>query len=168
MNEEEMNQEQVEVADSGSDVQDTGSYENPEEAQQEQGYEGESDYMADTSQQPMANNSSSNSAEAMKTLHLFDLSQKLCDYGNILGDNLKELDRGLLDLETIGYLRQIDTRLEDFQAKTRDFIVEVFYKETYEKNLYIYLSLRHYLLTMVKFLRHILKLNTLNIEQDKK
>ena len=162
----EINQQQLQIADSGSDVNQPVDDE-MEQMQQpiDNGFEAEADYMANPSQPPMSQNSSSISAETMKMLHLFDLSQKLYDYGKILGDNLTEIDESLLDIENVGLVRQIETRLEEFQQKTRDFIVEVFYKETYEKNLYIYMSLRHEILTMIKFLRELLKLHVVDEEQ---
>ena len=155
----EIDQQQLQTADSGSDLYDPNV---DPTAQQDPGYETEADYMADQSQLPMSQNSSSLSAETMKILHLFDLAQDLYDYGNILGDNLKEIDKSALDKRVFGHIRQIEQRLEEFQQKTRDFIVEVFYKETYEKNLYIYMSLRHEILTMIKFLRELLRLHVVD------
>jgi hypothetical protein len=102
----------------------------------------------------------------MKMLHLFDLSQKLSEFGNILGDNLEEIDESLLDIEVVGYIEELKKRLEDYKQKCRDFIVEVFYKETYEKNLYIYLSLKNEILNMTKFVRELLQLQT-NIVEEK-
>ena len=155
----EMDQEQLQIADDGSDVNQPVEEEIPE-----QNYENEADYMANPSQPPMSQNSSSLSAETMKMLHLFDLSQELYEFGEILGDNLKEIDESLVDIETVGYIRQVGKRLERFREKARDFIVEVFYRETYEKNLYIYMSLRNEILIMTRFLSEILNLDNLNVE----
>ena len=161
----EIDQQQLQIADSGSDVnQPVGDEMGQMQQPTDFGYEAEADYMAGPSEPPMPQNSSSLSAEAMKMMHLFDLSQDLYEYGKILGDNLTEIDESLLEIDDVALIRQLEERLKEFKKKTRDFIVEVFYKETYEKNLYIYMTLRHELVTMVKFLRTLLSLNTLVIE----
>ena len=54
-----------------------------------------------------------------------------------------------------------------FKLKLRDFIAEVFSKETYEKNLYTYLVLRHELLSIIKYIRSLLKLETLEVDEEK-
>ena len=64
----EIDQEQLQIADDGSDVNQP-----VEEQIPEQNYENEADYMADPSQPPMSQNSSSLSAETMKMLHLFGI-----------------------------------------------------------------------------------------------
>ena len=40
-------------------------------------------------------------------------------------------------------------------------------KETYEKNLYTYLVLRHELLSIIKYIRSLLKLETLEVDEEK-
>lgn len=142
------------------------------EAAQEEGQEPqeEADYMDPQqdpeiqNQEPPVPNSQANSADGLKKLHLFNLAKKLYDYTVILEENLKHVDLGSIDINVVVKLSQLQDNLSRFDAKLRDFIAEVFNKETYEKALYIYLSLRYELLSMTTFLRGILKLE--EIEED--
>ena len=116
----------------------------------------------------MPANSTSNSSEEMKLLHLFDLSQNLIDYANIFEANFDSIDYSRIEKENIEYLEKLKDRFALFKERLQNFIIDVFYKETYEKNLYIYLSLRQELLIMVKYLRQLLKLETLVADPEEK
>ena len=109
-------------------------------------------------QEPPAPNSKANSAEAQKMLHLFSLSQKLYDFGVVLEENIENIDLSSIDINVVVELSRLKDKLANFLTKLRDFIAEVFSEETYEKNLYNYLTLRYELLAIVKFLRNILRL----------
>lgn len=115
---------------------------------------------------PQPPNSQANSADALKIMHLFDLSTTLFDYTEIVERNLKDIDQTKLATETIAYLSQLFGFMTRFKSKVRDFIAEVFPKETYEKNLYTYLVLRHELLSIIKCMRSLLNLETLEIDED--
>ena len=115
---------------------------------------------------PSSPNSQANSADALKTMHLFDLSTKLFDYAEIVEKSLKNIDRTKIARGNIDYLSQLFDVMSRFKSKLRDFIAEVFSKETYEKNLYTYLVLRHELLSIIKYMRSLLRLETLELEED--
>lgn len=166
----EIDQQQIEIADSGSDVKEPVDEKSQSGDVEEypNGIDDEAGYMDDQSQQSMPANSTSNSSEEMKLLHLFDLSQNLIDYANIFEANFDSIDYSRIEKENIEYLEKLKDRFALFKERLQNFIIDVFYKETYEKNLYIYLSLRQELLIMVKYLRQLLKLETLVVDTDEK
>ena len=115
---------------------------------------------------PPQTNENSNSADGQKTIHLFNLSKDLFDYTEVLEKALENIDNDFIATDVIVYLSQLEDTLARYKDKLRDFIAEVFYKETYEKNLYNYLTLRYELLLMIKYLRSLLRLDV--IEDDEK
>lgn len=148
--------------------------ENPNQVEQAQpegnqtNVEDEASYLPSPEQlqaQQMTNDNS-NSTDSQKTLKLFDLSRDLFDYAEVLQKNLENIDNDFIAVDVVVYLSQLEDTLSRYKSKLRDFIAEVFYKETYEKNLYTYLTLRYELLSMVKYLRSLLKLDDIPVDDS--
>ena len=144
-------------------------YGNPIDGAEGQMPEDEMGYMQNSIDQVPATpetNSNENSANSQKVLHLFDLSQKLFDYTKLLEKSLENIDNEFIETDTIVKLSQLNDTIKRYKDKLRDFIAEVFYKETYEKNLYNYLTFRYELLSIIKYLRALLKLDVLDPSEE--
>jgi len=144
-------------------------YGNPIDGAEGQMPEDEMGYMQNSIDQiptTPESNSNENSANSQKVLHLFDLSQKLFEYTKLLEKSLENIDNEFIETDTIVKLSQLNDTLKRYKDKLRDFIAEVFYKETYEKNLYSYLTFRYELLSIIKYLRALLKLDVLDPSEE--
>lgn len=148
-------------------TQDVNYGETPENVNQ---LEDEAQYMSEPTVDDAATQEMkySNSTEKMKMLHLFELVQTLLDYAKIFGSNLEIIDMNRIDEKDVTKLKMLKDKFDLYSKKLNNFISEVFVTEPYEKNLYIYLTLRQELLVMTKYLRQLLKLETLIVDEKQK
>ena len=187
-------QQQANIADTGSDVQDPNVDPNavnaqevaqdmnqeqpqqqtapveqiPEEAANEEDPEGLDDasYMSSTSDvTPQAPSDTYNSK---KLARLFDLMQNLSLYAETFKDTLETVELGLLDDSDMRDVEKYRTALDDLSTKIKDYLNDVFIGDTYEKALYAYVMFRTELLVAIKQLRKLLKLNEVDEKDDLK
>lgn len=90
---------------------------------------------------------------------LFELFEDLLNYGTIFSENVKFIDIGLLDSETYKNMKKYANDIDELVKKINNYLINIFNSETYEKVLYSYILFRTELLTAIKGLRIILKLD---------
>lgn len=98
-------------------------------------------------------------SEQKKMLKLLELYRELMNYSKVFYESLEIIDTNLIDSDKNHELRQLKKKLLDLSEKIKDFVIDRFADETYEKALYIYILLRTELLTITKMLRQVLDLN---------
>lgn len=98
-------------------------------------------------------------SEQKKKLKLLELYRELITYSTVFHDSLDVIDTNLLDSDKNQDLRELKTKLLKLSEKLKDFVVDRFADETYEKALYLFILLRTELLTIIKMLRHLLGVN---------
>ena len=107
-------------------------------------------------------------SEQKKMLKLLELYRELINYSTVFHDSLDIIDTNLLDSDKNQELRDLKRKLLDLSEKLKDFVIDRFADETYEKALYIFILLRTELLTVIQMLRHLLDLNKIDLKKDKK
>jgi hypothetical protein len=160
---------QENIADSGSDV--------APEAQNAQAVEdpniGEDQDIEDAAylnpqEQVVPEESISLVMETQKAVKLFELVEDLLSYGKAFYDSLKIVDKGLLDEKSyVSYLKY-SNQVESLINKIESYLINIYNSETYERNLYTYILYRTELISIVKELRNILKLQDVEREQLEK
>ncbi len=106
-------------------------------------------------------NSKENSTEHEKMKSLFICSENLYDYSKLVEQNIKNIDKSTIDRVTVVKLAQLEDKMNLYINKIKDFVAEVFIRETYEKNLYLFYTLRNEFITIIKIIRKLLKLETM-------
>jgi len=155
---------QEQIADSGEDVlpQQAAQPEAQEPAPEEETIAEEpvedTGYLQQAAQ-PEAPEEASTVLANEKSLKLFNLLDDLLTYGNIFNDSLNSVDINLLDFEILKQYRIYATHVVELIKKIENYIINIFNSETYEKNLYNYILFRTELISIVKELRRVLKLN---------
>lgn len=146
---------QEEIADSGEDV----GPENPNEAPVENDNENLDNnlYMNQEDQPQEVDPSLVLKKEKFKKL--FELFEDLLNYGTIFSENVKFIDISLLDSDTYKKMRKYSDDIDELVKKINNYLINIFNSETYEKVLYSYILFRTELLTAIKGLRTVLKLN---------
>jgi hypothetical protein len=161
------------VADSGTDLQADDGLQDapqpqdeqiPEESTPEEGLD-DADYLSQSNQpqQPLP----PEPAEIHKAIRLFDLYSKLLDYVKTFHESLDVIDSNLLD--KVDHIEMVNKKekIEKVVEKLDYYMKEIFPVEKYEKSLYVYVLLRTEIITMIKSLRELLKLDQTD-EKDKK
>ena len=106
--------------------------------------------------------------ETQKAVKLFELVEDLLSYGKAFYDSLKIVDKGLLDEKSyVSYLKY-SNQVESLINKIESYLINIYNSETYERNLYTYILYRTELISIVKELRNILKLQDVEREQLEK
>lgn len=165
---------QEQVADTGSDVNDSNVLPNgnqpnevqmsqesqPENAPEENGEnpDGLDDaaYLNDPNQDPA---SFTQTKDSKKLVKIFELMQNLLNYSDTLGTTLDNVELGLLDSSDLETANKYRKSLDELKSKVHDYLMDVFEYNNYEKNVYAYVLFRTELLTIVKNIRNSLKLN---------
>ena len=106
-------------------------------------------------------------SEQKKMLKLLELYRELITYATVFHDSLEIIDTNLLDSDKNQDLRDLKTKLMKLSEKLKDFVIDRFADETYEKALYLFILLRTELLTIIKMLRHLLELNKRDLKKEK-
>lgn len=96
--------------------------------------------------------------EKEKFKKLFGLYKDLLDYTDVFIENLKCVNINLLDVKRYQKLGFYIDDLTKLKEKMNSYLINIFNNEKYEKVLYSYILFRTELLTAVKGLRGILKL----------
>jgi len=166
---------QNQIADSGSDVNPNnlgGSATAPEEMAQEPDTQ-DSDGLQDAAY--LNNYSASNDASAttvsdnrQKLVELFDLFRNLLDYSEKFAESMESVELELLDDNAYTKAIKVIGKVKDLSEKIRNYLLNTFENDAYEKALYAYIMLRTELLTAIKLLRDILKLNEVEEIPEKK
>lgn len=164
-NAEEINQTQQEVADSGSDLEDQqvdpNIAQSDEPAQEDFGSDNDLNDAAYLNSNLSASNDASteSSTDQQKLVELFELMRNLLNYAESFSDTLENVELNLLDEVDFGKTRMYKETLNGITDKVKVYLEKTFKDESYEKNLYAYIILRTELLTAIKSLREVLKLN---------
>lgn len=151
--------QQENIADTGSDVM-------PEETMSVEG-EGipEEEIMDDelpTSMEeeiPTSGANMENVMKSQKTLKLYELYSDLLNYTILFLDSLGNIDTNLLELETFKLVRKYIDSTKELSDKINNYMINIFSEEEYEKLVYVYILFRTELVTCIKGIRDILKLN---------
>lgn len=96
--------------------------------------------------------------EKEKSKKLYELFEDLLQYGDVFVENIRFVNSGLLDLEKFEKMNYYVNDVKNLLKKIHDYLINIFNKEKYEKNLYTYILFRTELITAIKGLRDILKL----------
>ena len=89
---------------------------------------------------------------------LFELFEDLLNYGDVFVENIRFVNLGLLDLYKFEKVTKYIENVKKLLEKINDYLVNIFNTEKYDKNLYVYILFRTELITSIKGLRDILKL----------
>ena len=96
--------------------------------------------------------------EKEKLKKLYELFEDLLQYGDVFVENIRFVNSGLLDLIRFEKMNYYVTDIKNLLKKINDYLMNIFNKETYDKNLYVYILFRTEFITSIKGLRDILKL----------
>ena len=163
---ENVDQFQQNIADTGSDVIDpnvdpkSGS-EQPEQETSEEQFANSDNDLNDAA---YLTNSASNDAPVEsdnreKLVELFDLMEHLLNYAETFIDTIDSTDIFSLEDTDVLKMERYKNSIVSLSEKIRTYLINVFKNRTYEQNLYVYVMLRSELLTAIKLLRNVLKLN---------
>lgn len=106
-------------------------------------------------------------SDKQKLVRLYNYLQNLLDYGKNFKNSLDNIDMDLLDDDQINSIEDYKYKLGNTLDKIRDYIVNVFSTEDSKKILYVLLSLRSELLTVIGGIRKILHLDREEEPEDK-
>lgn len=169
--------QQQQIADSGNDIVDPnvdpGGSVSPEGMAQEEGDGQDSGGLQDAAY--LNNYSASNDASQttvsdnrQKLVELFGLFRQLLNYSETFSESIEKTTLELLDEKDYYQALQVIKKVKELSEKIRNYLLNTFENDAYEKALYAYVMLRTELLTAVKLLRDILKLNEVEENPDKK
>lgn len=153
---------QEQIADTGSDVNQTGAESLPsEEDLPEEGTPEAEEPMEEEAGMPaedMPQPSASQTMETQKSIRLFRMMNDLIEEAGRIAKLLDELNTNLLSTEVLSALKKYDNQNEDLIEKITDYLVKIFNGETYEANLYAYIVYRTEFVALLKSIKNILKL----------
>ena len=104
--------------------------------------------------------------EKQKFVKLFGLFEDLLGYGEAFYEGINAIDVGLLDEEIYKEMKTYANEVNEITEKIKEYLENVFNKEMYEKVLYTYIVFRTELITSIKALRRVLKLNNTENHDD--
>jgi hypothetical protein len=162
------------ATDTGADlrVDDSGqippeqSNQAPQEQPQDEGQLDDASYLSPEAAMPPQ--SMPESSEIHKSIRLFDLYDRLLEYIKTFYESIDVIDSNLLDKEHYIELTNKKDKIEKIINKLDYYMKEIFPVEKYEKSLYVYILLRTEVITMIKTLRDLLKLDQPNEKDDEK
>jgi hypothetical protein len=100
-----------------------------------------------------------NVMKSQKLLKLHELYSDLLNYCTVFLDSLGNINTNLLELETFKLVRKYTQSVKELADKINNYMINIFSEEEYEKLLYVYVLFRTELVTCVKGIRDILRLN---------
>lgn len=150
-NQEQHPQEANVEAQDGTDGLDDANY-----MQQEQGVEQPAEPMPNSSVNPQ------------KLVRLFNLFKNLMNYSDSFEDCLSSIDIDNIDENNFDLYSNLQKDLVSLVEKVKTYLKFNFSNESYEKNLYSYILFRTELLTIIKQLRIILKLDETDTSEGTK
>lgn len=150
---------QEEIADSGSDVMPGMEGEIPEEEMVEEQPQEEYPYAEMENEIPQGGSNMENVMKSQKLLKLHELYSDLLNYCTVFLDSLGNINTNLLELETFKLVRKYTQSVKELADKINNYMINIFSEEEYEKLLYVYVLFRTELVTCVKGIRDILRLN---------
>lgn len=168
----------TQVADSGSDVAEAGLDQDPyaQEFQDDasfnqngdpnadpnampqggENYGGDADYMQDP---PPEEGPASQVDETEKKKKLFNLMNELLVYNKYFLNNVNDLSIDMINDENFYQIGKLKDRLTQVNVKLQKYLLDNFVNSEYNRSLYIYILLRTEVLTLVKLLRNLLKID---------
>ena len=168
----------TQVADSGSDVAEAGLDQDPyaQEFQDDasfnqngdpnadpnampqggENYGGDADYMQDP---PPEEEPASQVDETEKKKKLFNLMNELLVYNKYFLNNVNDLSIDMINDENFYQIGKLKDRLTQVNVKLQKYLLDNFVNSEYNRSLYIYILLRTEVLTLVKLLRNLLKID---------
>jgi len=163
-----LNRKQEIIADSSSDVNERPNTleKQPEDLQKISNQEmavpeeetSDADYLLDSNGLPQMEGPLEVS-EKQKLLKLFSLFKTLLTYGEIFEENLEEINIEMIEEEVIKEIQVYTKEIKSLTEKIREYLENIFVEEKYEKSLYAYILMRTELLTAIKILRDLLKID---------
>lgn len=96
--------------------------------------------------------------EKEKSKKLYELFEDLLQYGEVFIENIRFINTGLLDLERFEKMNFYTNDVRGLLKKIDNYLINIFNKADYDKNLYAYILFRTEFITAIKGLRDILKL----------
>ena len=152
---------QEQIADSGSDVipAPQGSQEIPEDEENQE--------MENEIPQPQEEIPADTSLiiEKQKFVKIFNFMKNLVDYGEAFIESIKCIDINLWEFEVYKEMRKYTTDLENLLEKIKNYMINIFNSEDYERVLHAYILFRTELVVGIKGLRKILKLDQTEDEE---
>lgn len=167
----------AQVADAGSDVAEPGLDQDPyaQEFQDDESfnqnpdpnadpnmmqggenYGGDADYMQDP---PPEEGLASQVDETEKKKKLFNLMNELLVYNKYFLNNVNDLSIDMIDDENFYQIGRLKDRLTSVNVKLQKYLLDNFVNNEYNRSLYVYILLRTEVLTSVKLLRNLLKID---------
>jgi len=162
---------QNKIADSGSDVnpqnQPATMYEDGMQSSVPDGNEDDGEMLQQNLPEPPQQLDSSKTLEKEKFVKLFGFYEDLLNYGKVFSDSLNTIDINLLDADVFSSYQSYNEHVKELVEKIKDYLENVFNNETYEKVLYTYVLYRTEMISIIKNLRKVLKLDQVQSEDDK-
>jgi hypothetical protein len=106
-------------------------------------------------------------SEQKKLIKLLGLYRELMNYTTVFYDSLENVDTSTLEKEDNDEIRGLKKKILALKDKLRDYIIDRYADEKYEKSLYVYILLRTELLTIITLLRKVLGVDK-NTKEDTK
>lgn len=151
---------QLEIAETGADVNEPGLDQDPAEfdpnaqegmEQSEMPADQDADYMSQQNveeEQPEAPVD-----DVARKKRLFELMNDLQVFGSYFLESLQNVALDMIDSETCQHIKKLKFNVQETVNKIKRYLLDSYVKNDYERNLYIYVLLRTELLTEVKILR---------------
>jgi len=162
---------QNKIADSGSDVnpqnQPATMYEDGMQSSVPDGNEDDGEMLQQNLPEPPQQLDSSKTLEKEKFVKLFGFYEDLLNYGKVFSDSLNTIDINLLDADVFSSYQSYNEHVKELVEKIKDYLENVFNNETYEKVLYTYVLYRTEMISIIKNLRKVLKLDQVQSEDDR-
>lgn len=97
--------------------------------------------------------------EKEKAKKLFNLFKDLENYGKVFNETIECIDISLLDFKVYKLVLDYSRNISELVEKINNYLTHIFNLESYDKELYTYILFRTEMITNIKGLRDILKLN---------
>lgn len=154
---------QEQIADSGSDVDESSvAEEDPNSAE-------DPSMINDPSMMPAGEpptQTTKQLLEAEKLKKLFQLMKDLRVYTATFLESLEFIDYSLLEDDEKVLLKTFISNLSELKDKIYNYIINLFEKDKYENILYTYILFRTDLITTIKGIRDLLKLNDVKVDEN--
>ena len=153
--------EQLEIAETGADVNEPGLDSETPPPEEEQGVnnaaEQDAAYMNDGEQEYPEEPSDVAVDEISRNRKLFSLYNELLTYGTYFLENISNVSLDMLNDEQVKKVLVDISDMKQTIQKIKDYILLQYAKYPYQRNLYVYIVLRTELMTEVKIIREVLK-----------
>lgn len=163
--ENDINQQQLQIADSGEDVIPKNAMAQQPEVEpelEEQPIDDELDDASYLDSEPVATATSESISEKQRFVKLFDLFDSLLNYSETFYDSLLKINTDMISDEKRERFMKHAENVRKIRDKIDSYLVNIIKDDKYERAIYTYVLLRTEFLTNLQELRKLLELNKEN------